>query len=36
MEFYSDELNYTFVFEGKDLFIFDEKNTYDIYLFNKY
>ena len=32
MEFYSDELNYTFVFEGKDLFIFDEKNNNYLFL----
>ena len=26
LEFYSDELDHTFVFEGKDLFVFDGKN----------
>ena len=27
LEFYSDELDYTFTLEGKDLFIYDEKNN---------
>ena len=27
LEFYSDELDHTFVFEGKDLFVFDTKNN---------
>ena len=31
LELYSDELNHTFVFEGKDLFVYDEKSK--IYLF---
>ena len=32
LEFYSDDLDYTFTFEGKDLFIFDEKNKNLIFL----
>ena len=32
MEFYSDELNHTFTLEGKDLFVFDEKNNNYIFL----
>ena len=31
LEFYSDELDHTFTFEGKDLFVYDSKN--DNYLF---
>ena len=27
LEFYSDELDHTFIFEGKDLFVFDSKNN---------
>ena len=38
LEFYSDDLDYTFTFEGKDLFIYDEKNKNLIFLivFDKY
>ena len=32
MEFYSDELDYNFIFEGKDLFIYDDKNKNLIFL----
>ena len=32
MEFYSDELNHTFILEGKDLFVFDEKNSNYVFL----
>ena len=32
LEFYSDELDYSFSFEGKDLFIYDEKNNNLIFL----
>ena len=32
LEFYSDELDYTFSFEGKDLFVYDEKNDNYIFL----
>ena len=32
LEFYSDELNHTFILEGKDLFVFDEKNENYIFL----
>ena len=32
LEFYSDDLNHTFVFEGKDLFVFDETNKNFIFL----
>ena len=32
LEFYSDELDYNFIFEGKDLFIHDEKNKNLIFL----
>lgn len=32
LEFYSDELDYTFKFEGKDLFILDEENNNLIFL----
>ena len=32
MEFYSDELNHTFILEGKDLFVFDEKNNNYVFL----
>ena len=38
LEFYSDDLDYTFNFEGKDLFIYDENNKNLIFLivFDKY
>ena len=38
LEFYSDDLNYTFSFEGKDLFVYDEKNKNLLFLivFDKY
>jgi NADH-quinone oxidoreductase subunit G len=38
LEFFSDELNHTFVLEGKDLFVFDEKNEKLLFLiiFNLY
>ena len=32
LEFYSDELDHTFVFEGKDLFVFDSKNNNFLFL----
>ena len=32
LEFYSDDLDYTFIFEGKDLFIYDEKNKNLLFL----
>ena len=32
LEFYSDDLDYTFTFEGKDLFILDEQNNNLIFL----
>ena len=32
IEFYSDELNHIFILEGKDLFVFDEKNQNYIFL----
>jgi NADH-quinone oxidoreductase subunit G len=32
LEFYSDELNYTFILEGKDLFVYDKKNKNYIFL----
>ena len=32
LEFYSDELDHTFVLDGKDLFVFDEKNKHFISL----
>ena len=32
LEFYSDDLNYTFSLEGKDLFVYDEKNNNLIFL----
>lgn len=32
LEFYSDELNYTFVLEGKDLFVYNEKNEKLLFL----
>jgi len=32
LEFYSDELDHTFVFEGKDLFVFDAKNNNFLFL----
>ena len=32
MEFYSDDLDYTFTFKGKDLFVYDEKNKNYIFL----
>ena len=32
LEFYSDELNYTFILEGKDLFVYDKKNNNFIFL----
>ena len=38
LEFFSDELNHTFVLEGKDLFVYDEKNEKLLFLiiFNLY
>ena len=32
LEFYSDELDHTFIFEGKDLFVYDTKNNNYIFL----
>ena len=32
LEFYSDELNHTFILEGKDLFVYDLKNNNYIFL----
>ena len=32
LEFYSDELDYTFVFKGQDLFVFDTKNNNYLFL----
>ena len=32
LEFYSDEMNHIFILEGKDLFVFDEKNKNFIFL----
>ena len=32
LEFYSDDLDYTFTFEGKDLFVYDEKNQNLLFL----
>ena len=32
LEFYSDELDHTFVLEGKDLFVFDSKNNNYLFL----
>lgn len=32
LEFYSDDLDHTFVLEGKDLFVFDEKNGHLLFL----
>jgi len=32
LEFYSDELDHTFVFEGKDLFVYDSKNNHFLFL----
>ena len=32
LEFYSDDLDYTFIFEGKDLFVLDEKNNNLLFL----
>ncbi len=32
LEFYSDDLDYTFTFKGKDLFVYDEKNKNYIFL----
>ena len=32
LRFYSDELNYTFILEGKDLFVYDKKNKNYIFL----
>ena len=38
LEFYSDDLNYTFIFKGKDLFVYDKKNKNYMLLiiFDKY
>ena len=38
LEFYSDDLDHTFVLEGKDLFVFDEDNHHLIFLvvFDRY
>ena len=32
LEFYSDELDHTFTYEGKDLFVFDSKNEHYLFL----
>ena len=32
LEFYSDELDHTFTYEGKDLFVFDSKNGNYLFL----
>jgi len=38
LEFYSDDLDHTFVLEGKDLFVYDEDNSHYLFLvvFNRY
>ena len=38
LEFYSDDLDYTFTFEGKDLFVYDEINKHYLFLivFDRY
>ena len=38
LEFYSDDLDYTFILEGKDLFVYDEDNKHYLLLivFNRY